>query len=74
MTLVNLWFWLVAGTFTLYFFLEGFDFGVDILRLLDRIERPDRLDRRELQCVRRIAPAGCPCGSSTAHALQDPTA
>ena len=32
MDLVSLWFWLVAMTFTLYFFLEGFDFGVDILR------------------------------------------
>jgi cytochrome d ubiquinol oxidase subunit II len=32
MDLVTLWFWLIAGTFTLYFFLEGFDFGVDILR------------------------------------------
>ena len=32
MDLVTLWFWLVAATFTLYFFLEGFDFGVDILR------------------------------------------
>jgi cytochrome d ubiquinol oxidase subunit II len=30
--LVDLWFWLIALTFTLYFFLEGFDFGVDILR------------------------------------------
>jgi cytochrome d ubiquinol oxidase subunit II len=30
--LVTLWFWLIALTFTLYFFLEGFDFGVDILR------------------------------------------
>ena len=34
MDLVTLWFWLVALTFTLYFFLEGFDFGVDILRPL----------------------------------------
>ncbi|HJX43526.1 MAG TPA: cytochrome d ubiquinol oxidase subunit II [Geodermatophilus sp.] len=32
MDLVTLWFWLIALTFTLYFFLEGFDFGVDILR------------------------------------------
>ncbi|MGY1722171.1 cytochrome d ubiquinol oxidase subunit II [Blastococcus sp. SYSU DS0533] len=32
MDLVALWFWLIALTFTLYFFLEGFDFGVDILR------------------------------------------
>ncbi len=32
MGLVDLWFWLIALTFTLYFFLEGFDFGVDILR------------------------------------------
>ncbi len=32
MDLVVLWFWLIALTFTLYFFLEGFDFGVDILR------------------------------------------
>ncbi|MFC5061288.1 cytochrome d ubiquinol oxidase subunit II [Actinomycetospora atypica] len=32
MDLVTLWFWLIAGTFTLYFFLEGFDFGVDLLR------------------------------------------
>ncbi|GIG28360.1 hypothetical protein Cma02nite_09600 [Cellulomonas marina] len=31
MDLVVLWFWLIALTFTLYFFLEGFDFGVDIL-------------------------------------------
>jgi len=30
--LVALWFWLLALTFTLYFFLEGFDFGVDALR------------------------------------------
>jgi cytochrome d ubiquinol oxidase subunit II len=43
MTLVNLWFWLVALTFTLYFFLEGFDFGVDILRpLLARNEAEER--------------------------------
>ena len=34
MDLVVLWFWLIALTFTLYFFLEGFDFGVDILRPL----------------------------------------
>ena len=32
MDLVDLWFWLIALTFTLYFFLEGFDFGVDALR------------------------------------------
>lgn len=32
MDLVALWFWLIALTFTLYFFLEGFDFGVDALR------------------------------------------
>ena len=32
MDLVTLWFWLIALTFTLYFFLEGFDFGVDALR------------------------------------------
>jgi cytochrome bd ubiquinol oxidase subunit II len=31
-TLVDLWFWLIALTFVLYFFLEGFDFGVDALR------------------------------------------
>jgi cytochrome d ubiquinol oxidase subunit II len=41
--LVTLWFWLVALTFTLYFFLEGFDFGVDILRpLLARTEAEER--------------------------------
>ena len=34
MDLVVLWFWLIALAFTLYFFLEGFDFGVDILRPL----------------------------------------
>ena len=34
MDLVDLWFWLIALTFTLYFFLEGFDFGVDVLRPL----------------------------------------
>ncbi|RJK97584.1 cytochrome d ubiquinol oxidase subunit II [Vallicoccus soli] len=34
MDLVDLWFWLIALTFTLYFFLEGFDFGVDALRPL----------------------------------------
>lgn len=34
MDLVTLWFWLIALTFVLYFFLEGFDFGVDILRPL----------------------------------------
>ncbi|MGQ7294867.1 cytochrome d ubiquinol oxidase subunit II [Quadrisphaera sp. KR29] len=32
MDLAVLWFWLIALTFTLYFFLEGFDFGVDVLR------------------------------------------
>lgn len=43
MTLVTLWFWLIAATFTLYFFLEGFDFGVDILRpLLARTEAEER--------------------------------
>jgi cytochrome bd ubiquinol oxidase subunit II len=41
--LVNLWFWLIALTFTLYFFLEGFDFGVDILRpLLAKNEAEER--------------------------------
>jgi cytochrome bd ubiquinol oxidase subunit II len=41
--LVALWFWLIALTFTLYFFLEGFDFGVDILRpLLARNEAEER--------------------------------
>jgi cytochrome d ubiquinol oxidase subunit II len=41
--LVVLWFWLIAFTFTLYFFLEGFDFGVDILRpLLARNEAEER--------------------------------
>jgi cytochrome bd ubiquinol oxidase subunit II len=41
--LVTLWFWLIALTFTLYFFLEGFDFGVDILRpLLARTEAEER--------------------------------
>ncbi len=43
MVLVTLWFWLIALTFTLYFFLEGFDFGVDILRpLLARTEAEER--------------------------------
>ncbi|WP_027481394.1 cytochrome d ubiquinol oxidase subunit II [Deinococcus pimensis] len=43
MDLVTLWFWLIALTFTLYFFLEGFDFGVDILRpLLARTEAEER--------------------------------
>ena len=43
MTLVVLWFWLIAFTFTLYFFLEGFDFGVDLLRpLLARTEAEER--------------------------------
>lgn len=43
MDLVSLWFWLVALAFTLYFFLEGFDFGVDILRpLLARNEAEER--------------------------------
>ena len=43
MNLVYLWFWLIALTFTLYFFLEGFDFGVDILRpLLARNEAEER--------------------------------
>lgn len=43
MDLVTLWFWLVALTFILYFFLEGFDFGVDILRpLLARTEAEER--------------------------------
>lgn len=43
MDLVTLWFWLIALTFTLYFFLEGFDFGVDILRpLLARTEPEER--------------------------------
>jgi cytochrome d ubiquinol oxidase subunit II len=41
--LVALWFWLLALTFTLYFFLEGFDFGVDMLRpLLARTEAEER--------------------------------
>jgi hypothetical protein len=41
--LVTLWFWLIAFTFTLYFFLEGFDFGVDILRpTLARTEAEER--------------------------------
>ncbi len=43
MDLVTLWFWLIALTFTLYFFLEGFDFGVDILRpTLARNEAEER--------------------------------
>ncbi len=43
MDLVDLWFWLIAGTFTLYFFLEGFDFGVDALRpLLAKDESEER--------------------------------
>ena len=43
MDLVALWFWLLALTFTLYFFLEGFDFGVDMLRpLLARTEAEER--------------------------------
>ncbi|SDD21520.1 cytochrome d ubiquinol oxidase subunit II [Geodermatophilus telluris] len=43
MDLVTLWFWLIALTFTLYFFLEGFDFGVDILRpTLARTEPEER--------------------------------
>ncbi|MGY1715033.1 cytochrome d ubiquinol oxidase subunit II [Geodermatophilus nigrescens] len=43
MDLVTLWFWLIALTFTLYFFLEGFDFGVDILRpTLARTEAEER--------------------------------
>ena len=43
MDLVDLWFWLIALTFTLYFFLEGFDFGVDILRpTLARNEAEER--------------------------------
>ncbi|MFC4452925.1 cytochrome d ubiquinol oxidase subunit II [Deinococcus sonorensis] len=40
MTLADLWFWIIAVSFTIYFFLEGFDFGVDLLRpLLARNER-----------------------------------
>ncbi len=43
MDLVVLWFWLIALTFTLYFFLEGFDFGVDMLRpSLARSEAEER--------------------------------
>lgn len=43
MDFVTLWFWLIALTFVLYFFLEGFDFGVDILRpLLARRESEER--------------------------------
>ncbi|MGY1696698.1 MULTISPECIES: cytochrome d ubiquinol oxidase subunit II [unclassified Geodermatophilus] len=43
MDLVTLWFWLIALTFTLYFFLEGFDFGVDVLRpTLARTEAEER--------------------------------
>ncbi len=43
MDLVVLWFWLIAVTFTLYFFLEGFDFGVDMLRpLLAKTEAEER--------------------------------
>nr|WP_221276914.1 cytochrome d ubiquinol oxidase subunit II [Deinobacterium chartae] len=38
-----MWFWIIAALFTLYFFLEGFDFGVDMLRpLLARNEREER--------------------------------
>jgi cytochrome bd ubiquinol oxidase subunit II len=41
--LVTLWFWLIAVLFCLYFFLEGFDFGVDILRpLLAKNEAEER--------------------------------
>jgi cytochrome bd ubiquinol oxidase subunit II len=43
MDYVTLWFWLIGLTFTLYFFLEGFDFGVDILRpTLARSEAEER--------------------------------
>src|SRR3954447_13985509 len=43
MDFVVLWFWLIVLTFTLYFFLEGFDFGVDILRpLLAKNEAEER--------------------------------
>ena len=43
MILPVLWFWLIAFAFTLYFFLEGFDFGVDMLRpLLARTEAEER--------------------------------
>lgn len=43
MGLIDLWFWLIALTFTLYFFLEGFDFGVDALRpSLARTEAEER--------------------------------
>jgi len=42
-SLVDLWFWLIALTFVLYFFLEGFDFGVDMLRpVLARNEAEER--------------------------------
>ena len=30
--LASLWFWIVVAIFGIYFFLEGFDFGVDLLR------------------------------------------
>ncbi|MBW0091777.1 cytochrome d ubiquinol oxidase subunit II [Pseudonocardia sp. KRD-184] len=43
MNLADLWFWLLAATFVLYFFLEGFDFGVDMLRpVLARTEAEER--------------------------------
>jgi cytochrome d ubiquinol oxidase subunit II len=43
MSLIDLWFWLIAVTFTLYFFLEGFDFGVDMLRpLLAKTDAEER--------------------------------
>ena len=32
MDYAQLWFWIVTACFAIYFFLEGFDFGVDLLR------------------------------------------
>ncbi|ADV66980.1 cytochrome d ubiquinol oxidase subunit II [Deinococcus maricopensis] len=40
MDLATLWFWITAACFIIYFLLEGFDFGVDLLRpMLARNEK-----------------------------------
>ena len=59
----TLWFWLIALTFTLYFFLEGFDFGVDMPAAAagpdrGRGARADRHDRTVLGRQRGVGAGG----------------
>ena len=74
MDLVTLWFWLIALSFTLYFFLEGFDFGVDILRpTLARTEAEERalheLARMEMAEKKDAYPAALSGGQSQRVAI-----